>query len=167
MHLFMEGLIPHELKYMLYDFIFVSKYFTLEWMNNRMASFPYTYLELGAKPEVIDRNLVNGEGQLKQTSAATLTLIFTLPYIISAKVPREEPKWVNFLRLVQITLLATSPYCNKTTAALLAQLIYDHHTSFVSLYPKGRVIPKMHYCVHLPRQMLQYGPLRTSLVYAI
>ena len=151
MHIFLEGLIPHELKYLLYDFIVVSKYFTLKWLYSRIASFPYSYLHLGAKPEILDmRHNRRRETQRNFCSAATLTLICTLPYIICHKVPREELKWVNFLRLVQITLIATSPYCNKSTAALLAQLIFDHHTAFAAIYPKGKITPKMHYCVRGP-----------------
>ncbi|XP_022093684.1 uncharacterized protein LOC110980918 [Acanthaster planci] len=160
MHVFLEGLIPHELKYMLYDYIVVSKYFTLEWLNARITSFSYSYLHLGAKPEILDKTHIVGDGKLKQTSAATMTLICTLPYIISQKVPQGEPKWVNFLRLVQITLISTSPCCSHMTASVLAQLVYEHHTTFTALYPKGKVTPKMHYCIHLPRQMINYGPLR-------
>ena len=40
MHIFLEGLIPHELKYKLYDFISVSKYFTLKWLNSRITILP-------------------------------------------------------------------------------------------------------------------------------
>jgi hypothetical protein len=162
MHIFMEGIVPYELKHMLSAFIFENKYFTVKWLNNRIRSFPYTYLEANAKPEVIEQIHLVGEGKLRQTSAGIMTLVVILPYIVAEKVPEEETKWQNFLRLIQIMLLSTSPCCTKTTAAILTQLIIDHHKTFVHLYPNASIIPKMHYCVHLPTQLLQFGPLRNQ-----
>ena len=105
MHIFLEGLIPHELKYMLTDFIWNSRYFTLQWFNARLQSFPYSYLEADSRPESLDKEHIMGDGKLKQTSAATLNLICILPFVIASKIPRGNLKWRNFLRLVQMTLL--------------------------------------------------------------
>ncbi|XP_063967064.1 uncharacterized protein LOC135156960 [Lytechinus pictus] len=160
MHILLEGLVPYELKLLLTDFVKESKYFTLKWLNFKILSFPYTYLECAARPEIIDANSLKDKGRIKQTSAAMMTLITILPLVVADKVPKMNEKWLNFLRLVQMTLLATSPTCMLTTAALLRQFTYEHHTKFVSLYPRARVIPKMHYCLHLPEQLVQYGPLR-------
>ena len=59
-------------------------------------------------------------------------------------------------------MLCTSPYCNQETVAILELMITCHHATFIKLYPKSPIIPKMHYMLHLPRQMSLYGPLRSS-----
>ncbi len=38
-------------------------------------------------------------------------------------------------------------------------LIEEHHLKFRKLYPDKTMIPKMHYMLHYPRQILFYGPL--------
>ena len=59
-------------------------------------------------------------------------------------------------------LLCTSPYCNYETAAILEFMIHVHHACFVKLFPKTPITPKMHFMLHLPRQMTMFGPLRAS-----
>lgn len=43
-------------------------------------------------------------------------------------------------------------------AVSLKFLIIEHHTTYVSLYP-SHFIPKMHFLIHYPEQMLQLGPM--------
>jgi len=159
MHLLLEGVIPYELKLFLCFAVFDAKYFTVEWLNVQLLSFSYTYLETD-KPEPILRGDLLSEGKLKQTSAAILTLCKTLPYIVGVKLPNDCEKWINFLRLLQITFLATCPAVTVETAGHLSQLVATHHTLFTKHYPKASVTPKMHYLVHLPNQLLRFGPLR-------
>ena len=160
MHLLLEGVVPYVLKLVLLNFVIVEKHFTLDWLNQRIQSFPYTYLEKKSKPEIIDKAHISDDGKLRQTSAGMFTLCLILPYILAGKIPENNEIWLNFMRLVQITLLATSPSGTGTTASVLSQLICDHHQNFISLFPRASVIPKMHYMVHLPSQLLKYGPLR-------
>ena len=89
-----------------------------------------------------------------------LTLIQTLPVIIGHKVPKGDVIWVNTLRLIQIVLLCTSDYCTRDTATELRILIAEYLHNYRLMYPKSAFIPKMHFMVHLPTQMLLYGPLR-------
>ena len=39
-------------------------------------------------------------------------------------------------------------------------LIAEHLHNFKILYPRASFIPKMHYMLHLPSQMREFGPLR-------
>ena len=91
-----------------------------------------------------------------------MTLCCTLPFMIGHLIPRGNEIWLNFLRLVKIMLLCTSPYCNYETAAILEFMIHVHHACFVKLFPKTPITPKMHFMLHLPRQMTMFGPLRAS-----
>jgi len=159
MHLLLEGVIPYELKLFLHFCIFDASYFTCDWLNVQLNSFQYTYLEAD-RPEQIQRADLLHEKKLKQTSSAVLTLCKVLPYILGVKVPADCDKWLNFLRLLQITFLATCPYATADTAGQLSQLITTHHTLFREHYPKAAVTPKMHYLIHLPLQLMKFGPLR-------
>ena len=44
MHVLLEG-VPHEMQLMLYNYIVVTKLFTLETLNNRISSFCYSTSE--------------------------------------------------------------------------------------------------------------------------
>ena len=45
MHVLLEGVVPMEMALLLYYCTEVKKYFSLKWLNGKLASFPYTYLE--------------------------------------------------------------------------------------------------------------------------
>lgn len=160
MHIFLEGILPYEMKLMLYDFIYASKFFKLQFLNSKLKSFSYTYLESNSVPQVVNKTAFQGCGSLKQSSSELYQLCLILPILIGHKIPRGNEKWMNFLRLVQCLLLSTSPYCSDMTPSLLEQLLYDHHMEFFRLYPKASILPKMHYALHLPTQMKLYGPCR-------
>ena len=42
MHVLYEGTFPNELVQILYQFIFVEKFFTLAWLNTAIPGFPYS-----------------------------------------------------------------------------------------------------------------------------
>ena len=159
MHILLEGVVKHELEILLHQFIFIDQLFTLGWLNNRLASFCFSYLHSKDKPKQVDKDSA-GHIRLKLTAASFLTFCLTLPFLISQKVNQHNFHWRNILSLIQILVLALSPYCLRETATLLRLLIAAHLTEFCRLYPRESVIPKMHYMVHLPKQLLTYGPLR-------
>ncbi|XP_006814527.1 uncharacterized protein LOC102801076, partial [Saccoglossus kowalevskii] len=160
MHVLLEGVVPHELSHVLFRFIFVQSLFTLKWFNSAIRGFPYSYLHSSSKPEPIEKKHIDGCGTIKQSASAMLTLVHILPVIIGHRIPLDDVYWKNTLRLVQIVLFCTSSYCTRDTAMYLKNLIAEYLYNFKSLYPKASFIPKMHYMVHLPTQMLMYGPLR-------
>jgi hypothetical protein len=160
MHVLLEGVVPHELSQLLYRFIYVQSLFTLKWLNTAISGFCYSYLHTKARPEPIEKKHIDGTGSIKQTAAAMLTLVHTLSIIIGHKIPPDDVHWVNALRLIQIVLFCTSSYCSRDTAMYLRILIAEFLHNFKLQYPKASFIPKMHYMVHMPSQMLMYGPLR-------
>ena len=72
---------------MLFNLIFVKKFFSLKWLNSAIARFPYSYLHCKVKPELIEHHQLVGTGRIKQTASAMLTLVHTLPFIVACKVP--------------------------------------------------------------------------------
>jgi len=142
MHLLLEGVIPHELKLFSCFCIFDAKYFTCDWLNVQLKAFQYTYLETN-RPEQIQRNDLLSDRKLKQTSSAILTLCKVLSYIVGMKVPDDCERWLNFLRLLQVTFWRR-PFATVDTAGQLSQLITTHHTLFREQYPKAAAAPKIH-----------------------
>lgn len=163
MHILNEGLLGKELCLMLYDFVKVRKYFSLSFLKNSLSSFSYSYLEEKDKPQIITIDELSN-WKLKQTAAAMMTLCCILPLVLGPKVPENDGKWTNFLRLIQISLLVTSPYSSEDTAANLEQLIYTHHQEYKIEYPKSHITPKFHFLVHIPKQLLRFGPGRNQWV---
>lgn len=160
MHVLLEGVVPYELSEVLYFFIYVRQYFTLKWLNSAILGFKFSYLQSKTKPEQIEKRHIDGTASIKQTAGAMLTLFEILPIIIGTKVPENSNNWLNTLRLLQIVQICTSPICKRETASLLRILIAEYLSTFRKLYPKASFLPKMHYMIHFPGQMLMYGPLR-------
>ena len=44
-----------------------------------------------------------------------------------------------------------APEILEDTVGCLQEMIVEHHSQFVKLYPEFGVIPKMHYTLHMPR----------------
>lgn len=84
-------------------------------------------------------------------------LASNLPLIIGDKIPLDNEKWECFLLLLDILQLATARVASSAQAGYLEALIFSHHHLFIRCYPANSVIPKMHYMVHFPQQILRYS----------
>lgn len=67
MHVLLEGVVPHELQLMLYDFLIVRKLFTLETLNERICSFCYSTNEAHDKPTPLTHQSIVKESSLRQS----------------------------------------------------------------------------------------------------
>lgn len=72
------------------------------------------------------------------------------PILIGDLVEQDLQHWECFLILLEITKIALAPKVTRGMVDLLTNLIAEHHTCFISLYPDRKLTPKMHYMVHLP-----------------
>lgn len=162
MHVLLEGALPNEVARFIYYSIELKGFFTLGWLNNELATFPYTYLEISDKPEPILKTHYFDAFKIKCKSASMLTLCTVLPFILCKKVPHDDPKYKNLLLLFQITHLSTSPCITASTCADLKYLISEHHRGFIEEYPRASFIPKLHYIVHFTEQFLDFGPGRVQ-----
>ena len=96
---------------------------------------------------------------LKQKASVILTLIHILPIITSELFHDVDPYYHNFLACMKITITAFSPYADKTTVGELEQLMYSYCSEFPKLYLGVSIKLKLHYMLHLPQQLLKFGPL--------
>jgi hypothetical protein len=152
MHDLFEGVVPFELKLLLVHCT-EKKYFTVAELNTRIVRFDFGYSNVSSRPGEIDEgSLLRNDGKLRFSAASTWLLAKTLPLIIGDKVPEDDPNWELFI------LLCTTHSCSNNTIAYLATLIEEHHSQFIQLYDRS-LIPKMHFMVHYPQQISQFGPL--------
>lgn len=82
------------------------------------------------------------------------TLARFLPLIIGHFVPKDNPQWINFLRLLGIMDILFAPRISKELCTYLESMISDHHLMLRQLYPDVHITPKLHYMIHLPRLIL-------------
>ena len=83
-----------------------------------------------------------------------MTLMRLLPFLIGDYVEYDD-HWRRYLILLAICDKCCAFEISPSDPTKLAWLIQTYLESFVSLYtPKYSVIPKMHYLVHLPKQMI-------------
>lgn len=84
-------------------------------------------------------------------------LSINLPLIIGDKIPCGDENWECFLLLIDILKLCTAKIASTAHAGILEAMIHDHHHLFTHCYPTTSVIPKMHYMVHFPHQIIRYA----------
>ena len=91
--------------------------------------------------------------------AEMLLLVRIMPFIIGDKIPSEDKHYNCFLLLLKILQIVMSPCIQGEIPPYLRVLIEEHHTMFIEIYPHASFIPKLHYMVHYPRQILEQGQL--------
>lgn len=154
MHDILEGVIPHEMKALLFHFIKICKYFTLNQLNERLSNYNYGYSEVSDKPTPI-----SDIDRLRQSAAQMWLLANLFPFLIGDLIPEDSEHWHCFLLLLRICSIAAAWTISSSTIEYLAILIEEHHLLFKKLYPDVTIIPKMHYMVHYPSQIRKFGPL--------
>ena len=70
--------------------------------------------------------------------------------LIGSYVPQDDPKWQNFLLLLDIIDILFSRRITEDIPGVLHELIKEYLTNFTLLYPNEVVTPKMHYIIHGP-----------------
>ena len=63
------------------------------------------------------------------------------------------------MRIIDILVC---PVASADICGFLKVLITEHHDQFVTLYTEDAMIPKFHYLLHYPEQILQIGPMLRS-----
>jgi len=160
MHVILEGVAKSELQRMLKIFIVERKYFSLEFLNQKIRYFDYADCQMADKPEVIERKNLECNTVFPQTAGSMKVLLSNLPFMIADEIPADDEHWNTFLLLLQIMILCFTPVISADTPSVLECVVARHNTQFVSLYSESAFTPKMHYLLHLPDQMRWFGPLR-------
>ena len=151
--------------------MFEEKYFTLNTLNRQISGFEYGYSECRNVPRPLDNDHIrSSESKLSQSGMVGYTYLCTLstvlfesasqmwllgrllPLMVGKYVPGDDAHWRCFLQLLRILCIATAVEVTVDTVSLLSVLIQDYLVTFNHLYPHS-ITPKLHYLLHLPRQM--------------
>ena len=153
MHDLFEGVLPYEMILLIRHCVSHS-YMTLDTLNSRLSAFDFGYTEIGDRPAPIQ-----DASKIRQTASQMWLLAILFPVLVGDLIPRGDNNWDCFLKLLRICEVCASPSLSIDSAAYLEILIEEHHQEFVNLYPNQAIIPKMHFMVHFPSQILNFGPL--------
>ena len=88
-------------------------------------------------------------------AAQVWILARNLPLMIGDRIS-ENDFWECYLLLLDIIQVCTARILSHGLAGYLEALISDHHL-FVRCYTEDNFLPKMHYMVHLPQQIIRYN----------
>lgn len=158
MHIILEGTLPHCIKQLLNYYINEGKFNASE-LSERIANFPYSYIDQANKPSKIDSNQLTKKGKLRQSSSQMWLLARILPLLLSDLVDFESQHWKCFSTLLYIVMISVSPIVNLDELPNLDRVIAEHLNLFKNLFPDVNIIPKQHYMLHISRDMRNLGPV--------
>ncbi|KAL3970579.1 LETM1 and EF-hand domain-containing protein 1, mitochondrial [Sarotherodon galilaeus] len=160
MHVIFEGVASMEVKFVLKHLI-LSGQLELDKFNSDIQNFPYSPLEIRDKPSPISfGTLAANDNKLKQSCGQMLILLKILLFLLYG----VESEYVVFIRkLIMIVQIVLAPIISLQTVLQLRSMIEEHLYQFKQLFPEVNIIPKQHYMLHLPSQILSLGPLIRSM----
>ena len=159
MHIFLEGILSYELKFLLKHY-FHAGLFTLEQLNTKLKNVNYGYSSVKDKPSFIKQDDMDfkSDSNLGQNAAQMWELSRIIPLILENITDSESPQWSCFISLLEIMGICFVQKVTLSSILNLKQIVNEHLSLFKQTYG-ARILPKQHYLVHLPTQMMMFGPL--------
>ena len=152
MHLLFEGVTNLETKHLLKYVVLEKQYLSLSRFSAAMKEL-YDLLPVRCRPSNVDLSQLQSDDKLKQTAYHMWMMSHLIPVAIGKFIPEEDEKWLNYIRLLQIQQMCTSPIATPSTVRSLEIVIARHNKYFQEIYPQLSYIQKLHYIVHLPAQI--------------
>ncbi|KAE8747825.1 hypothetical protein FOCC_FOCC005437 [Frankliniella occidentalis] len=140
------------------------KLIDLKTVNNRIKKYS-KYFGVN-KPSAIEAVHLKNEN-LRTSASETLALANMLPFVLldsdelssSVKSVCHQENLNCFILRLNLLNLQMATQFTVQDVENLRKMTNNHHKMFLKCYP-GSEIPKMHYEIHLPTQILLFGPLR-------
>ena len=159
MHDMLEGVCPLEVHLILNKLI-DKHYFTLETLNGRITSFNYGLPDLKNRPCTYTiHKLRSPDGSPGQNAGQMWCLVRHIALMLGDCVPEDDQHWELLLALLECMDIIFALDISKGETLFLEQLIQDHHSLFLELFPERHLKPKQHFMVHYPSAMKFIGPL--------
>ena len=157
MHVILEGGLQRTFYFVLIHFL-ESGIFSLEDLNAFIVNFNYGYSELKDKPVVISQeDLQDPAKNLGQTAAQIWLLSRVFPFFGEPYAYHCSDVWKVFIMMSEITGICLSKKITINILGYLRVLIKEHLQLFKDVFNQN-ITPKQHYLVHLPSQILKFGP---------
>ena len=159
MHIFLEGILSYELKFLLKHY-FDAGVITLGQLNTKLKNFHYGYSNDKDKPSPIKQDDMDFKcsSNLGQSAAQMWELSRILPLVLEGITDSESPQWSCFMSLLEIMGICFAQKITYNLILNLKRIVKEHLIIFKETYG-ARILPKQHYLVHLPTQMMMFGPL--------
>lgn len=157
MHDVLEGVGKYVMQSLLYTFIFIKQYFTLEDLNRAFQNFDYGSFDKSNKPPPILFNRIKNKMSLKMSAAEMLNFIQIFSIVMGHHIPEHDKHWKLFKYLRQILDIILSPRVIRSDSKRLDNLVKKLNNLYVEHY--GALQPKFHNLLHYGRILLQNGPL--------
>ncbi|KAL7297499.1 hypothetical protein TKK_0009864 [Trichogramma kaykai] len=154
MHDMWEGVCMYVINAMLYEYIYVKKYFSLEKLNTWIKDFSYD-VETNKPPKLTlnnQRQMLN----IKYSASEMICLVKYLSLIIKDFVPKTGKHWEMFMELRNIVDIVLSPRIIDSHLLSLAASIKKLNTIWIELYDNLK--PKFHFMTHYPTVISNFGP---------
>ncbi len=158
MHDILEGIAPLEIKLLLAHYV-SNSVFSLTDYNSRLLNFNFGYSEIDKPIPILSQTLLNPNRSLRSSSSQMLLLTRILPFLIGNEIQEGDEHWNCFLLLRKIMDIVLCPKVLLGMCSSLKLLIGEHHRLFVALYGADKYIPKMHFLLHYPEQIIALGPM--------
>jgi hypothetical protein len=153
MHDVLEGIVPYEISPVLQALV-EMQIFRIEELNEIICHFNYPSSDKNSKPPAISLPTIRIQ------AAEAWCLVRNLPLMLGSKVPVSNPQWqVLLLLLLDCLDIIFAPTVTEGMIDMLAYLIDDHHSLFLSVFPSQKLLPKHHFLIHYPEFLMKFGPL--------
>lgn len=157
LHDLLEVIVPVDLALCISETIRL-KYFTLEYLNQKMVSFPYQYADKINRPHPIPKTFAT-KGTIGGNGHENATLLRLLPLMVGSDMPEGDGAWAVLMDLKDVVELVLSPTFTAETVQYLQSKINDHRQTLQEVFPGFRLRPKHQYVEHYPELINYYGAL--------
>ena len=158
-HDLFEGVVAYDVALILKHLIKEKKWFTYNYLNQRISQFKYHGSDKSNQPCPVSHNADKLGGQAVQN----WTLVRLLPLLVRNKIMEpNDDYWQLFLKLQQIIELVCAPQISEAQIAVLNNIVDEYLEDRFCLFPDDRMKPKHHFIKHYARLILEHGPLIRS-----
>ena len=124
LHDLFEGIVPVELALCISEMI-RRRYFTLEYLNLKINTFPYQHYDKLDKPKPISKNFV-AKKSIGGNGHENSTLIRLLPLMVGSNVPEGDDTWAILMDLKEIVQMVLAPSFTEESIQYMQSKISDH-----------------------------------------
>ena len=160
MHVLLEGAVQYEVRLILQQLINDGQ-ITIRQLNDAFDQLTIGYHDAKNRPLPLRESIFDGNERykLKQTAEQARLYLKFLPFALSGYVTHDNPLYVLILDIIILVQVCFCPVFKEETITRLGNHIEKHLSNFKEMFPDINITPKMHYLLHLPKQICQLGPL--------
>lgn len=137
-----------------------EKYFSLEFINNKIKTFPYFGKDCSNKPSpILFKNNSLYKIIIKQSAAECHNLVSILPLLVAQTIPETDNYWHCYLLFLCCLDYIIAPALNLGQIIHMQELITHFLTTFKNLDDTIHIKPKGHFLIHYGTQFRIFGPL--------